>query len=739
MSPSAVERAAASCEVLGGGEAVAAEDHVELHGHDSFGRWGGTQPKLRRAAPPAIRGIAVLRRPACRISPTGRPAPRLESPDGRASSSDASAGARAPRARCSSARATGAARSCCVSGEAGVGKTRLTAELARGAGRARAARRRGAGPHARPTARSSRRCARTCARTPAGSTTSARCAATSRCCCPSSASRPARPTARRCSRRCARARGDRAAAPRRVSCSTTCSGPTRRRSRCWPRSPSRCTSCRCWWSPPTAPTACRATTAVRRLRHDLRRAGRLEELVLRAARARRRPPSCCARVLGARARRRRSCARSTTAPRALPFFVEELAAALRVSGALTRGRRGLELAGDGEVPLPDTVRDAVLISTSRAVRRRRARRPRSRPSRARRFDLALVAALVERRRRHRAARARAGARAGAGTGRVPARAHARGALRRRPVDAPARAAPRARRGARARRRAAAARSPRTGSARTTASARARRCCARPPSPRPCTPTATPPSAGRQALELWPDDGDDDAPRRRARALRALLPARRRAGRGRRAPGASSPPCAPARARGRDAQRRLAAVLELQGRPRGGRRARATPPPSAFAADGPPGRGRGRAHRDRQPAAPRRPATARRSSSRSAAKRDAERAGRLDLRIRALGIEGMARAKHGEYARGPGDRPPRPRARARARPHRGRRRALPAPERDALRVGRLPRAPRRRSTPRWSCAGRARTPDTLGACVSLHGLRPARARRVVARDARCAAR
>jgi DNA-binding NarL/FixJ family response regulator len=47
-----------------------------------------------------------------------------------------------------------------------------------------------------------------------------------------------------------------------------------------------------------------------------------------------------------------------------PFFVEELAAALRVRGLLKAGRRGLELAEEGEVPVPDTVRDAVLIGVS---------------------------------------------------------------------------------------------------------------------------------------------------------------------------------------------------------------------------------------------------------------------------------------------------------------------------------------------------------------------------------------
>jgi DNA-binding CsgD family transcriptional regulator len=45
----------------------------------------------------------------------------------------------------------------------------------------------------------------------------------------------------------------------------------------------------------------------------------------------------------------------------VPFFVEELAGALRSSGRMQPGPRGLELGGEGEVPVPDTVRDAVLL------------------------------------------------------------------------------------------------------------------------------------------------------------------------------------------------------------------------------------------------------------------------------------------------------------------------------------------------------------------------------------------
>jgi DNA-binding NarL/FixJ family response regulator len=46
----------------------------------------------------------------------------------------------------------------------------------------------------------------------------------------------------------------------------------------------------------------------------------------------------------------------------VPFFVEELARALAESGRLRRGRAGFEVAGE-TVPIPDTVRDAVLLRT----------------------------------------------------------------------------------------------------------------------------------------------------------------------------------------------------------------------------------------------------------------------------------------------------------------------------------------------------------------------------------------
>ena len=91
-----------------------------------------------------------------------------------------------------------------------------------------------------------------------------------------------------------------------------------------------------------------------------------------------------------------------------------------------------------------------------------------------------------------------------------------------------------------------------------------------------------------------------------------------------------------------------------------------------------------------------------------ARADAEAAGRLDLQLRAIGLEGMARAKHGDYAAGL---------------ETVRDGLALALEHDLTAVAaelyqRLSvtlydaadyRRPRRRSTPRWRSAARARTP------------------------------
>jgi len=95
---------------------------------------------------------------------------------------------------------------------------------------------------------------------------------------------------------------------------------------------------------------------LRRMRVELRRAGRLHELAL--------DPldfdattTLAERVLGARAGRALSRA-VYDRTQGVPFFVEELCAALRAAGRVIEGPAGLEPAGEGDVPVPVTVRDA---------------------------------------------------------------------------------------------------------------------------------------------------------------------------------------------------------------------------------------------------------------------------------------------------------------------------------------------------------------------------------------------
>jgi DNA-binding NarL/FixJ family response regulator len=101
---------------------------------------------------------------------------------------------------------------------------------------------------------------------------------------------------------------------------------------------------------------------LRWLRNELRRSGRLEELSLEpldregvgellAALLPTAPSPSLVRTVHDRTM-------------GSPFFVEELVAALRLRGALRPGRRGLELAEGDEVPVPDTIREAVLVSAS---------------------------------------------------------------------------------------------------------------------------------------------------------------------------------------------------------------------------------------------------------------------------------------------------------------------------------------------------------------------------------------
>ena len=130
---------------------------------------------------------------------------------------------------------------------------------------------------------------------------------------------------------------------------------------------------------------------LRRMRVELRRAGRLHELAL--------DPldfdattTLAERVLGARAGRALSRA-VYDRTQGVPFFVEELCAALRAAGRVIEGPAGLEPAGEGDIPVPDTVRDAVLVRAGRLSAG--ARRVVDAASVAGlRFDLALVAELA---------------------------------------------------------------------------------------------------------------------------------------------------------------------------------------------------------------------------------------------------------------------------------------------------------------------------------------------------------
>jgi len=383
---------------------------------------------------------------------------------------------------------------------------------------------------------------------------------------------------------------------------------------------------------------------IRRLRHDLRRAGRLEELVLRPLEL---PETAelLRRALGGEP--------APTLARAihdrtegLPFFVEELASALRVSGAIAAGRRGLELAGAEDVPLPDTVRDAVLISTSELSAAGRGAAEVAAAA-GERFGLAVVASLSSddgvtelidrglvleqapgtgtfrhaltrealyadltwtcRRKLHRAL-AEALEQAGA-----PSRDVAPHWL-----------------GAHAGERA------REALLRAAADSRAVHAY--------CDAAG----AYRQALELWPDGSDE---RRRSAALEDYAACCQLAGALTDAARAWRELASAATDRrvAATAHRRRAAVLDLKGDRDAAIRARLAAA-KAFAATGQPGE----AAVERIAVANQRRLSARYREAieiAQAAKADADRAGRIDLRIRALGVEGMTRAKHDDHRAG----------------------------------------------------------------------------------------
>jgi DNA-binding NarL/FixJ family response regulator len=101
---------------------------------------------------------------------------------------------------------------------------------------------------------------------------------------------------------------------------------------------------------------------LRWLRNELRRDGRLDELSLEAL-----DRPAVAELLRELLPEAPSPALARTVhdrTMGSPFFVEELVGALNARKALRPGRRGLELAERDEVPVPDSIREAVLVGIS---------------------------------------------------------------------------------------------------------------------------------------------------------------------------------------------------------------------------------------------------------------------------------------------------------------------------------------------------------------------------------------
>ena len=382
---------------------------------------------------------------------------------------------------------------------------------------------------------------------------------------------------------------------------------------------------------------------VRRLRHELRRAGRLDEVALGPLDAEDAAALLAAVVGGPPAP---SLVRVVLdATEGTPFFVEELAGALLVSGALETGREGLQLSRHGEIPLPETVRDAVLISASEL----------SEPGRCAAeaaavagdaFGLDLVVSLssaegVGELLERGLVREQAG---GAGVFR---HALAREALyadvpwmRRRSLHRAIAEALEAA-GAPSREIATHWLGARDSARARVALLRAAAECEAVHAFRDAA------ELGRKALDMWPEADDDD---QRAEALERYARCAELAGELAEAARAWR---ALAEVREgfawADAQRRLAGVLELRGEREPAFAARRLAA-DAFAAHGDPA---GAAVELLVMANQRRMA-ARHGEAIGLAQRaiqEADRAERLDLRLRALGLEGMAQAKRGDHAEG----------------------------------------------------------------------------------------
>jgi predicted ATPase/DNA-binding CsgD family transcriptional regulator len=385
---------------------------------------------------------------------------------------------------------------------------------------------------------------------------------------------------------------------------------------------------------------------LRRLRHELRRGGQLNELTLEPL-DETGTAELVAQVVGDKP------ARSLTRAihdrtQGVPFFVEELTRALRMTSALTAGPRGLELAKSGEVPVPASIRDAVLIGVSELSDDARVAADAAAVA-GEAFDLDLVASVSSAAGLEELVDRGLVAEVGPGVG---AFRHAltreslyadvpwlqRRKLHRRLAEALDAASARGIEvathwlGAREHAR---AREALLRAAEESRAVHAYRDAAR---------------AWRQALELWPEGEEEE---RRIEALRSYASSAELSGELSEAARAWREICA-LRAEGApveyaEAQRRLAAVCDLRGERESAFAARRAAAEAYTLGDSP------------ADAAVERLAMAnylRAEASYSAAidearaaAVDAERADRLDLKLRALGLEGVALAKRGDFEGG----------------------------------------------------------------------------------------
>ena len=251
---------------------------------------------------------------------------------------------------------------------------------------------------------------------------------------------------------------------------------------------------------------------------------------------------------------------------------------------------------------------------------------------------------------------------------------------------------------------------------------------RSPTAPPSTPTATPRGSAARRSTSGPRASREPSasPRSSARPLRR---AGRRARRGRPRPARGRRRAPRLRRRPRAGRRRAPDGVDL-------RRCRATVPRARRAprrrrglrGQRAAGRGRGRAARHRGLPAVRRRCTPRRRGRRGRPREEAVRAERADLQARAMGLEGVARVEGRRLRRGHRDDPGGPLAGARARAHR---RGAPRSTSASAPRARSPATTPARAT-RSARRSASATPPGEGAAAhlpELHGLRPARARRL----------